>query len=230
MTTRSTIFVAYYRVSTRKQGRSGLGLEAQRATVRTFADANECRIVDEFAEMESGKNNHRPELQKALSSCRLHRAVLVVAKLDRLARNAAFLLSLRDASVEIIACDLPSMNRMTVGIMAVVAEEEARLISERTRSALAAAKRRGVRLGKPENLSVAARSRGTHASWQSRSATADRRANDLRPILSDLAAKGHTSLRALAQALNERGIPSPRGSRWTPMAISRVLSRQPGRN
>lgn len=225
MASLAPVFVAYYRVSTRKQGRSGLGLEAQRSTVSGFALASGGRIVAEFTEQESGKLALRPQLQRALTACRLHRAVLVVAKLDRLARNAAFLLSLRDASVEIVACDLPSMNRMTVGIMAVVAEEEARLISERTRLALAAAKRRGARLGTPSNLTDFARRKGSASSSIARRGVADRRALDLRPLLDELRPSGRGSLRLLAQALNERGIGAPRGGVWTPTAIARVLRR-----
>lgn len=226
MTTRNTVFVAYYRVSTKKQGRSGLGLEAQRETVGAFVNSVGGRLVAEFTEQESGKNNARPNLQNALAACRVHRSVLIVAKLDRLARNAAFLLSLRDASVEIIAVDLPSMNRMTVGIMAVVAEEEARMISERTKVALAAARRRGVSLGSPENLSDAARKLGSHASAQSRALRANRCAMDLAPMIQQLRMRGAHSLRQLAEALNAERIPSPRGIAWTPMGVSRVLARQ----
>src|SRR3954447_1113715 len=139
--------VAYFRVSTDKQGRSGLGLEAQKAAVKAFLDGKGWPPLAEFVEVESGKRNDRPELAKALERCRLCKAVLVIAKLDRLARNASFLLNLRDAGVEFVACDMPEANRLTVGIMALMAEHEAEMVSSRTRAALAVAKVRGTRLG-----------------------------------------------------------------------------------
>ena len=129
--------VSYLRVSTGRQGRSGLGIEAQRASVGAYAASTTTDLIDEFIEVESGKLADRPQLARALAACRMHRATLVVAKLDRLARNAHFLLGLRDAGIEFVAVDMPAANRLTVGIMAMVAEEEARLISERTRAALA---------------------------------------------------------------------------------------------
>src|ERR1700687_5387768 len=141
-------FVAYLRVSTARQGKSGLGLEAQREAVRQFVTSRAGRIIaPEFVEVESGKRNDRPELVKALKRCRLTGATLVVAKLDRLSRNAAFLMTLRDSDVEFIAADLPEANTMTVGVMAVVAQHEREAISQRTRAALAASKARGRKLG-----------------------------------------------------------------------------------
>jgi DNA invertase Pin-like site-specific DNA recombinase len=140
-------FVAYYRVSTQKQGRSGLGLSAQQEAVDSYLNGGNWKIVAAFTEIESGKKADRPELDKALAACRLHRATLVIAKLDRLARNAAFLLGLRDSGIDFVAADMPNANRLTVGIMAMVAEDEAQRISERTKAALAAAKKRGVKLG-----------------------------------------------------------------------------------
>lgn len=219
-------FVAYYRVSTRKQSLSGLGLDAQRLTVESFIRSRSGQAVAEFTEQESGRNTSRPELLKALSACRVHRAVLVVAKLDRLARNAAFLLSLRDASVEIVACDLPSMNRMTVGIMAVVAEEESRMIADRTRSAMAAAKRRGATFGTPGNLSPEARAHGSRIGGQVRAQRADNRALDLAPIVDQMRQEGCISLRQIANALTSRGIPSASGAAWSAMGVSRMLIRQ----
>jgi DNA invertase Pin-like site-specific DNA recombinase len=217
-------FIAYYRVSTRRQGRSGLGIEAQVRAVAEYLSGAQGRLVAEFTESESGGRTDRPELARALAACRLHRGTLIVAKLDRLARNAAFLLSLRDAGADFVAADLPGMNRMTVGIMAVVAEEEARMISERTRLALAAAKRRGIILGTPANLSPTARKRGNRASAEVRTATVQRRADDLAPLIRELRANGATSLRLLADGLDGLGIGSPRGGAWTATAVRRVLA------
>src|SRR3974390_1436681 len=140
-------FVAYYRVSTARQGRSGLGLEAQREAVTSFLNGGDWRVVAEFTEIESGKRNNRPKLQEAMQACRVYGAKLVIAKLDRLSRDAHFPLGAEKAGVDFGAADMPAANRLTVGIMAMVADEERRMISKRAKEALAAAKRRGVKLG-----------------------------------------------------------------------------------
>ena len=138
-------FVAYYRVSTDKQGQSGLGLDAQRAAVMTYLNGGPWKLVAEHTEVETGKRADRPELQKALAACRKHKGKLIIAKLDRLSRNLAFIATLMDSNVEFIAADNPHANRLTVHILAAVAEHERAAISERTKAALAAAKRRGVK-------------------------------------------------------------------------------------
>lgn len=217
-------FVAYYRVSTARQGRSGLGLEAQRQSVADFLNGGSWRLVGEFVEVESGKRNDRPELVRALASCRVHGATLVVAKLDRLSRNAAFLLTLRDAGIEFVAVDVPGANRLTIGVLAVVAEAEREAISARTKAALAAAKARGKRLGNPAHLNLAARRLGTRASAKARQARAAQRTRDIAPIVEDLRAKGATSLRQLAGRMNEARIPAPRGGNWTAAQVRRVLA------
>ena len=140
-------FISYLRVSTKKQGLSGLGLEAQRETVSTYLNGGSWDLKAELVEVESGSKNDRPKLAEALLLCRIHGATLIVAKLDRLARNAHFLMGLRDAGVDFVAADMPDANRMTVGILAVVAEAERDMASTRTKAALAAAKERGVKLG-----------------------------------------------------------------------------------
>ena len=140
-------FVSYLRVSTARQGRSGLGLEAQRQAVEDFLNGGNWQLVKEFVEVESGKNADRPQLAKAFQLCRLIGAKLVIAKLDRLSRDAHFLLGLEKAGVDFVAADMPQANRLTIGIMAVMAQHEREMISERTKAALAAAKRRGVKLG-----------------------------------------------------------------------------------
>lgn len=224
-------FVSYLRVSTAKQGRSGLSIEAQRQAVADLLNGNGSKIVDEFVEEESGRNNDRPQLKQAIATARLHGAKLVVAKLDRLARDAGFLLSLRDSGVEFVAADLPEANRLAVGVLAVVAEDEAERISQRIKDALAAKKARGEPLGNPDTLPKDPERRrevaqeGARASAKVRSERADRRARDLAPILKEIREEGSTSLREIAAGLNERGIPTARDSKWTASAVKRVLDR-----
>lgn len=215
--------VSYLRVSTARQGRSGLGLEAQRHAVEEYLNGGRWKLVEEVVEVESGRDNKRPALQRALAACRLHDATLVVAKLDRLSRNAAFLLALRDSSVDVVAADLPGANRLSIGILAMVAEQEAEAISARTKAALAAAKRRGVQLGNPAHLDDSARRLGTKASAVVRQAKARQRIADLRPIVEELRAAGATSRRQLAAGLNDRGISAGRGGTWGAAQIHRLL-------
>lgn len=216
-------FVAYYRVSTQAQGRSGLGLDAQRKAVQDHLNGGRWRLVAEHLEVESGKQNDRPELLKALAACRIHGATLIVAKLDRLSRNAAFLLTLRDSGVDFIAADMPEANRLTVGVLAIMAEHEREAISARTKAALDAARRRGVQLGNPAHLNHSARRLGTIASARVRQARAAQRATDLAPTIAELRQSGASSLRALAHGLNEGGIPASRGGVWTAAQVRRLL-------
>src|SRR5262245_43819545 len=191
--------VAYYRVSTPKQGRSGLGLEAQRHGVAEFLNGGDWRMVGEFIEVESGKKaKNRPELAKALALCRLHGARLVIAKLDRLSRNAHFLLGLKESGVDFVCADMPNANRLTVGIMAMVAEDEAERISQRTKDALAAAKRRGTKLGGFRGAMPTARMRKLSAEALRKRVAA--RVTDLAPIIAELQAGGITSLVGIAAA------------------------------
>src|SRR3954447_17458017 len=145
-------FISYLRVSTNRQGRSGLGLVAQRKAVDDYLNGGEWSVIAELVEVESGKRDDRPKLAEALTLCRLHNAILVIAKLDLLSRDAHFLLGLQKAGVRFVAADMPEANELVVGIMVVVAQAERKMISARTKAALAAAKARGVRLGRPENL------------------------------------------------------------------------------
>jgi len=216
-------FVAYYRVSTQKQGRSGLGLEAQRHAVADYLNGGDWKIVGEFTEVESGKRSDRPQLAKAMAMCRLHGAKLVIAKLDRLSRNAHFLLGLQESGVDFVAADMPNANQLTVGIMAVVAQDEAKRISERTKAALAAAKKRGAKLGGFRGAVPTARMRKLSA--EALQARTQARAADLAPIVKDLQAAGKTSLRAIAAGLNEQGIPTARGGEWSAVQVMRVLER-----
>src|SRR5215210_2809376 len=190
-------FVAYYRVSTERQGRSGLGLEAERKAVEDFLNGGNWRLVDEFKEIESGKHSDRPALAKAFRACRLHSAKLVIAKLDRLSRDAHFLLGLEKAGVDFVAADMPHANRLTVGIMAMVADEERRLISKRTKEALAAAKARGVQLGGNRGSIISAEAR--QVSRKTRQTNSEARATDLAPVIAELQAAGVMSLGGLAR-------------------------------
>ena len=219
-------FVAYYRVSTARQGRSGLGLDAQQKAVTDYLNGGRWTLLRELVEVESGKHNDRPELAKALHLCRVTGATLVIAKLDRLSRNAAFLLTLKDSGVKFVAADMPDANTLTIGVMALVAQNEREAISRRTREALAAAKRRGVKLGNPHGARALLRARkGNRAAIQAVRVRADQHAQELRPVVDDLKAEGIVSLEGIAAALNERGMQTPRGGRWYATSVRNLLAR-----
>jgi DNA invertase Pin-like site-specific DNA recombinase len=207
-------FVSYLRVSTAKQGASGLGLEAQRKAVEDFLNGGQWKLISEHVEVESGADDERPKLAEALARCRLHNATLVIAKLDRLSRDAHFLLGLQKAGVRFVAADMPEANEMVVGIMAVIAQAERKMISARTKAALAAAKARGAKLGGDRGNLPAVAARGRLAGLEVRRKAAAQRAADLAPIIATLKAEGVISLRGIATSLNVRGIPAPRGGLW----------------
>jgi DNA invertase Pin-like site-specific DNA recombinase len=213
-------YVAYYRVSTERQGRSGLGLDAQRRTVEDFLHATGGTLTREFIEVQSGKDDDRPKLAEALKLCKLTHTTLLIAKLDRLSRSAAFLLTLRASGARLVAADMPEANETVVGFMAVMAEAERKAISDRTRAALAAAKRRGVRLGNPR-LQPGTRAAARVATLAAQKA-AKARAEDLRGMVDDARAKGHDSLRAIAAYLNDLGVTTARGCQWGPAAVARL--------
>lgn len=219
-------FVAYYRVSTKRQGRSGLGLEAQRHAVCEYLNGGKWTLVAEVTEVETGTTKRkRPELQKALALCRVHNATLLVAKLDRLSRNVNFITSLQNGGVKFVACDMPDVNEMTVQIVAVMAEAEAKAISERTKKALAAAKARGVMLGGNRGgLTPSVTALARKNSIESRIAQASKRAADLLPVIEAIKAEGATTLRQIAEVLNERQIPTARGGAWSAVQVQRVLN------
>ena len=221
--------VAYYRVSTAAQGRSGLGLEAQRSAVQAYCRGRECQMLAEFTEVESGKRNDRPELAKALHHAKVTGATLVIAKLDRLSRNAAFLLQLQDSGAKFVAADMPEACHLTVGILALVAQQEREAISARTKAALKAAKDRGRKLGNPNGAAALRRAgKGNDAAVAALKSAADRHADDLAPIVAQLRAEGHFSLPTLARALNERGMVTPRGGKWHPSSVRNLLARLEG--
>lgn len=219
--------VAYYRVSTAKQGSSGLGLEAQRHAVETFCAARGWELIaPPFVEVESGKRDDRPELDKALERSRLTGAMLVVAKLDRLSRDLHFLTKLQKDGARFVAVDMPEANELTVHIMAAVAQAERKATSRRTREALAAAKARGVRLGNPNGAAAFRRAgKGTGAALEAVSANATLRAERLSETVRQLQAQGVQSLGGLAAALNEQGIVTARGGRWHASSVRNLLAR-----
>jgi DNA invertase Pin-like site-specific DNA recombinase len=222
--------VAYYRVSTKQQGESGLGLEGQAAAVEGFARQAGKPIIARYLEVESGRRSDRPELARALAHARRSKATLVVAKLDRLARNVAFLSSLMESKVEFVACDNPHANKLTIHLLAAVAEHEAEMISQRTKAALAAAKARGVALGSArpghwdgnEQARLAGLEKGRAVSAAVRSQRAREAYADLQPIMAELRAGG-ASLQAIADKLNSDGHTTRRGNQWTSMQVARVL-------
>ncbi|MCB1809299.1 MAG: recombinase family protein [Candidatus Competibacteraceae bacterium] len=215
MTTRP--FIAYYRVSTDRQGRSGLGLEAQQQAVAAYIEQQGGELLETFTEIESGRKSDRPQIAAALAACRQRRVKLVIAKLDRLARNVHFISGLLESGVDFVAVDMPEANKLTIHILAAVAEHEREMISQRTKAALQAAKARGVRLGSPSPERGAAIAGQTH--W--------RQARDYRvqiaPLLHQLRAEGITSLQGLARTLNQRGIPTARGGRWYARTVKNFL-------
>lgn len=215
----TTKFITYYRVSTPGQGASGLGLEAQQMAVKKhLAQVNGAELAS-FTEIESGKNNARPQLQAALLRCRQTRATLLVAKFDRLSRNAAFLLTLRDSNMKFVAADMPDANNLTIGLLAVVAEHEREMISKRTKEALAAAKARGAKLGNPR-----IKPGDDYASSLAREQAARlyaERAEELRPIVESA---NTTNASKLCEYFAMLGVPSPRGKdQWNSAAARRLM-------
>ena len=211
-------FILYRRVSTVRQGQSGLGLESQDETVRRYVASQNGTVVGEFVEVESGKNNDRPQLTLALQECRRQKATLVVAKLGRLSRNAEFLLRLQNGNVDFVCCDCPNVDRFTVGILALVAQRERELISERTKSALAQARKHGVRLGtknpdRQVKLMVEAYRRQKNEF-----------VSKVRPIIDELKVSGVKTLSEIALCLTRRGIPTRNGkSVWFGSTVKTVL-------
>jgi DNA invertase Pin-like site-specific DNA recombinase len=217
--------VAYYRVSTAKQGRSGLGLDAQQSAVREYLNGGSWDLIGEAVEIESGKRaDNRPQLQEALRLCRTTGATLIVAKLDRLSRDAAFLMQLQNSGVSFVAADMPGANSFTVGVMALVAQQEREAISARTRAALAAAKARGVRLGGRRYHTLPSHAAAA-ASANVRKEIADQRARDVHVSVEQARSRGAISLRAIAAVLTAEGVKAPRGGAWSAAQLKRLLDR-----
>jgi DNA invertase Pin-like site-specific DNA recombinase len=231
MTRHNGKHISYLRVSTAKQGQSGLGLEAQRAAVETWLNGGDWELVEEVIEIESGKSHrNRPGLTKVLEACRRYGAKLIISRLDRLSRDPVFLLSLRDAGIDFVAVDMPNANRMTVGVMALVAEQEREAISTRTKAALAAARARGVKLGNPRPETAgfhdrAAASTAGVRSGAARAAAANDFAKLIQPLLDDELAG--FSANAAAAELNRRGVQTARGNgKWTARAVLNLKARR----
>ncbi|NOJ48422.1 recombinase family protein [Bradyrhizobium archetypum] len=229
--------VTYKRVSTSKQGRSGLGLGAQEAAIQDFARSRGARVISDYTEVESGKSNERPQLAAALHHAKVTGATLVIAKLDRLSRSASFTLTLRDSGVRFVCCDMPEANDLTIGVLAVVAQAEAQAISRRTKDALQVARkriaetgqrghRRVKRLGNPNGAEALRRAKkGNRAATAQVSANADQRARDLAAVVQDIRAAGASTLAAIANELNSREMITPRGGRWYPSSVANLLKR-----
>jgi DNA invertase Pin-like site-specific DNA recombinase len=209
--------IAYYRVSTDRQGQSGLGLEAQQESVNSFAVRNGYQVIKEYTEIESGKKSQRPQLQAALQQCKKEKAILIIAKLDRLARNVFFISGLIESGVEFIATDNPYANKLTIHILSAVAEYEREQISTRTKDALKAAKKRGVKLGK----------HGADILSKENKNNAKQFAKKMKPVILKLEEEGHTTIRSITEELNKRNIPTFRnnGQKWHLLTVQKLKTR-----
>jgi DNA invertase Pin-like site-specific DNA recombinase len=219
-------WISYCRVSTDRQGRSGLGLDAQRAAIASYLTPRNGQLVGEYVEVESGKVDDRPKLREALEACQRTGARLIIAKLDRLSRDVAFIAGMMKSSADFVVCDYPDANRLTLHIMAAVAESEREMISRRTREALAAARARGVKLGKPDNLTPTAAKLGRKLGTKARSERSKRFATRMWLTIEPLLDAG-LSLRAIARKLNEDGTltaSGKQGAKWTAAGVQRVLT------
>jgi len=217
-------YVAYYRVSTAKQGITGFGMEAQQHAVENFLAGKDAVLINQYREMESGAKNDRPELHKALRKCRLTGATLLIAKLDRLSRNRRFLMDLADSSINFVCCDMPEANNLTVGLLACLADYERQLISERTKAALAAAKARGVKLGNPQLAKV--RNTDTSHATAAKVANAAARNAEIREVIQELREESpeRLSSRVIAGKLNAAGYTTSTGRPWHHQGVLRVLA------
>lgn len=220
-------FVAYYRVSTQKQGASGLGLEAQQKAVADYLNGGDWELLADYSETESGKrHDNRPQLSAALEVCRRQKATLVIAKLDRLTRNATFLSSLLDSGVKFVAVDNPHANPLTIRILAAVAQEEREQISKRTKAALAAAKARGKALGWAMPSRQQEQEQAAQRGAAANKARANQFAANALPVVESIRKAGITSLHGIAKALNDRGVATARGGRWYAATVRNLSAHQ----
>lgn len=216
-------YVAYYRVSTQKQGKSGLGLEAQRKMVSDFIAANGGELVSEFTEIESGKLDNRPELIAAMKQASLVGGKLLVGKLDRLSRDLHFITSLQKSKVDFVVCDLPGCDSFTINIYGALAQREREMISARTKAGLQAAIARGVKLGTnnlPPEMQLEASAKGVTIIKQN----ADNFASKVATVIEGMLSQGK-SLRAIARELDNLDVQTARGGKWTPTAVKNAIAR-----
>ena len=211
-------YVGYTRVSTDKQGKEGYGSADQLQTINEFV--KDGKLINVYQEQESGSKNDRPELNKALADCKKHNAILVIPRLDRLSRNLAFTASLMESKLEFVCCDMPSVNKFTIQVLAAVAEQYLDTLRKNTKSALAQAKKRGVVLGNTKNLKQAARKGNAK-----KKLLADEKARSVNNIILDLKKYGVTTLSEIAKALNARGIPTVRNGEWYPSTVRNYVNR-----
>ncbi len=217
-------FISYLRVSTGSQQKSGLGIEAQRSSVLAYLNGCSSSMLKEFVEIESGRKNDRPKLYEALQLCKMTGATLLISKLDRLGRDAAFLLNLQKSQVAFVCCDNPHANELTIGLLAVIAQNEAEMISKRTKEALNAARARGVRLGGTTWSHLA--KYGNELAVEAIRVRADAWANDIRPLIKEIQLSGVKSLNGIAKELTARGILTARGKTgWHARSVLNVLAR-----
>jgi DNA invertase Pin-like site-specific DNA recombinase len=219
-------FISYLRVSTERQGRNGLGIEAQRQAVKDFLDGGRWELIAEHVEVETGKNDDRPELKKALRLAKVTGATLIIARLDRLSRNLAFIANLQDSNAKFVCADMPEANELTIHLFAAIAQHERKLISQRTKAALAATKARGKKLGNPNGAAPLRRAaKGNVAAVQAIKTGAGRHAQDVLPIIEAIRGQGVTSLNGIAAELNRRDILTARGGQWHATTVRNLLAR-----
>ena len=214
-------YIAYYRVSTQHQGNSKLGLEAQKSDVARHLSKADGKLIAEFQDIESGKKNNRPQLIQAIEECKKHNTTLLIAKLDRLSRNASFIFTLRDSKIDFICCDMPNANSVTIGIMAVLAQDERERISHRTKSALAELKKRGIKLGNPENLTNEARAKGLKVRLDNANNNENNRKASI--LIINLREKG-LSFYKIAKKLNDYGYKTRRGCIFSRTQVKRLYN------
>lgn len=215
-------YIAYYRVSTQKQGNSGLGLEAQKTAVMKFVAVSD-ELIAEFEDVESGKKNDRPNLMRAIDKCKKEEATLLIAKLDRLSRNASFILTLRDSQVKFKCCDMPDANSVTIGIMAILAQDERERTSQRTKDALTELKRKGKKLGSPQNLNFEARQKGLEV----RKINAVENENNIKASAMIKALRSHgKSFYFITKELNRLGFKTRRGKVFTQVQTKTLFERK----
>jgi DNA invertase Pin-like site-specific DNA recombinase len=218
-------FISYHRVSTEKQGRSGLGLEAQKKAVSDYLNGGEWELLHEYVEIESGRRKDRPQLKAALDMCKREKATLVIAKLDRLARNVAFVATLLEGRIKFVCCDMPEADSTMLHIYSAMAEREAIKTSERTKAALAAAKSRGKQLGWSMGSRIVEQRIASKRGAAANRNQARQFASNVLPIVQSIRAAGIKPLEGIAEALNARGVATARGGRWYAATVGRLISR-----